>query len=383
MSERAIAFLADVVDRHGRRLDDVRIEIPLSQAELARQHDCSAGTVAYYLQRAGDIVISRRRQGLVVDRTALESALHPGPLPRSAAHSRHLRVAPTPPSPPPPVPGLSADQVVTVVSTLADCLTHVSSQLGLIADQLLAAVASQPANPATAASAKPRISADPATLADRVSLFSSGRKEENLPSFQANRTREIRDTEERSDRLPLASANEALPYDLVDELVAPLRALARQSGRPETLDNHGRDVLARLSEDQLRYGVAHVMREARADARIYKPLGLLVHRARETRAEFFSEPAPSRPVRVNRTDDDAQPTDEVDDEAVAAVVALEADDSRADELAALDEEVRAWLGTHVPRDSMQAVMWRTNRRGLRQAAWRRLQDDQAPVARAV
>ncbi|HEV2809448.1 MAG TPA: hypothetical protein VGV93_03500, partial [Acidimicrobiales bacterium] len=71
MSERAIAFLADAVARHGRRLDDIRTEIPLSQAELARQHDCSAGTVAYYLQRAGDIVISRRRQGLVVDRTAL------------------------------------------------------------------------------------------------------------------------------------------------------------------------------------------------------------------------------------------------------------------------------------------------------------------------
>ena len=382
MSERAIAFLADAVARHGRRLDDIRIEIPLSQAELARQHECSAGTVAYYLQRAGDIVISRRRQGVVVDRTALESALHPGPLPRSAAHSRHLRVAPTPPSPPPPVCGLSADQVVTVVSTLAECLAHVASQLGLIADQLLAAAASQPANPATVASPKPRISANPATLADGVSLFSSGIRKEDLPSFQANRTRESRDAEDRSDQLPSAPADEVLAHHLVDELVAPLRTLARQSGRPDALDDHGRGVLARLSEDQLRSGVAQVMREARADVRVYKPLGLLVHRAREARSEFFTDPAPSPPVAADRSEDD-QPVEEVDDEAAAAVEALEADDSGAHELAALDEEVRGWLEVHVPRESMQAVMLRTNRRGLRQAAWRRLQNDQAPVARAV
>ena len=381
MSERAIAFLADAVARHGRRLDDVRIEIPLSQAELARQHDCSAGTVAYYLQRAGDIVISRRRQGLVVDRTALESAMHSGPLLRSRGGSRHLRVAPTPPSSPPPVSGLSADQVITVVSTLADCLTHVSSQLGLIADQLVAAVASQPANPATAAWPTPRISANPATLADGVSLFSSGIRKEDLPSFQANATRESRDTEERSDQLPAVPADEPLPHHLVDELVAPLRTLARQSGRPDTLDDHGRDLLARLSEDQLRSGVAQVMREARADARIYKPVGLLVHRAREPLPEFFTDRAPS-PAAADRSED-AQPIEEVDEQAAAAVEALEADESRAHELAALDEEVGAWLEAHVPRESMQAVMLRTNRRGLRQSAWRRLQDDQASVARAV
>ncbi len=382
MSERPIAFLADAVAHHGRRLDDIRIEIPLSQAELARQHECSAGTVAYYLQRAGDIVISRRRQGLVVDRTALESALGPGPLPRSAAESRHLRVAPTPPSPPPPVCGLSADQVVTVVSTLAECLTHVASQLGLIADQLLAATASQPANPATVTSPKQRISANPAMLADGVSLFSSGIRKEDLPSFQANATRESRDTEERSDQLPPAPTDDALPHHLVDELVAPLRTLARQSGRPDALDDHGRGVLARLSEDQLRSGVAQVMREARADARVYKPVGLLVHRAREARSEFFTNPAPSPPVAADRSEED-QPVEEVDHEAAVAVEALEADDSRAHELAVLDEEVRTWLDAHVPRESMQAVMLRTNRRGLRQAAWRRLQDDQAPVARAV
>lgn len=382
MSERAIAFLADAVARHGRPLDDIRIEIPLSQAELARQHDCSAGTVAYYLHRAGDIVISRRRQGLVVDRTALESELHPGPLPRSGAPRRHLRVAPTPPSPPPPVPGLSTDQVVTVVSTLADCLTHVSSQLALIADQLLAAIASQPANPAIDASPKPRISADPATLAGGVSLCSSGIRKEDLPSFQTNRTREIRETEERSDQLPSAPTDQTLPYHLIDELVAPLRTLARQSGRPEALDDHGRDVLARLSEDQLRSGVRHVMREARADARIFKPVGLLVHRAQEARPEFFNDPAPSQRLAADRGED-ARPIEEVDEQAVTAVAAIEADDSRAHELAVLDEEVRDWLETHVPRESMQAVMLRTNRRGLRQSAWRRLQDDQAPVARAL
>ncbi len=269
-----------------------------------------------------------------------------------------------------------------MVSTLADCLAHVASQLALIADQLLAAVANQPANPATVASPKPRISANPATLADGVSLFSSGIRKEDLPSFQTNRTRESRDTAERSHELPAAPTDEPLPYHLVDELVAPLRALARQSGRPDALDDHGRGVLARLSEDQLRSGVAQVMREARADVRVYKPVGLLVHRAREARSEFFTDPAPSPPVAADRSEDE-QPVEEVDHEAAVAVEALEADDLRAHELAVLDEEVRAWLGAHVPRESMQAVMLRTNRRGLRQAAWRRLHDDQAPVARAV
>jgi hypothetical protein len=50
---RPIAFLADAVARHGRSVDDDYVEIPLSQAELARDYGCSAGTVAYYLHHAG------------------------------------------------------------------------------------------------------------------------------------------------------------------------------------------------------------------------------------------------------------------------------------------------------------------------------------------
>jgi hypothetical protein len=382
---RPIAFLADAVARHGRPLDDVHVEIPFSQAELARHYRCSAGTVAYYLRHAGEVVVSRRRKRLIVDCRALEAAaVRPGGRGGDCrAHpvgDRHLRVAPDPspaPTPSPDAPALDGDQVVEIIATLASCLTEMSRQLADAGQKLLAVVAAaQSADSATKPESDPRSNpANPANLADGFSFVS--RKEEELPSYQSRESREIR--EDHQVRSPVMGGGDPLPYQRVDELVEPLRALARRTGRPDTLDDNGRSVLAKLSEEQLRQGVLQAQREA-SDPTIRKPLGLLVHRALSGHIEFFAStpPQPTPPPAIESTD-----TVELDPEAAAAVGVLEADgDTEA--LAILDQEVASWLSGN----RAAAIAWRNAssaeaHRVERQRAWRRLQQRRCREAHGV
>lgn len=151
MSRSAIAFVTEVVAAHGRDLGGERIEVPLSQAEMARRQGCSAGTVAYYLRSAGDVVVSRRRGRLVIDLAALDAAAsnlttRAGRcVPPHTSGPRHLRVAEA--SLPAAEPRSSAstsvltgDQVVDVVSTLARCLSQISSELAALGNQLLVGI---------------------------------------------------------------------------------------------------------------------------------------------------------------------------------------------------------------------------------------------------
>jgi hypothetical protein len=411
MSSRAHAFIVDVAERHGRPLGGGRVEIPLTQAELARLHGRSPGTVSYYLRCAGSVVVARRHASLVVD---LSSLVAPDPddhheVPGDAGSSppRRLRVAPESPpkspagsSPTASVPSaLSGHQVIEIVSTLVTCLTEVSTALAGLGEQLLAALhhaeaADVPATTAneSAKSAKPSTESanESATSANVAGGFSLPfRKEESLPSFphreDRERIREIRETETPSSRYgssPVASGADLLPYELVDQLVAPLRALARRSARPDHLDDNGRAVLAKLSEAQLRQGVLHVQREAAADAGVHKPLGLLVHRALSGQTDFFAGPAPSPPppvVLIEEPDGHG----EVDEEAVTAVAELEARTDHDQELAVLDAEVHSWLASHGGTEVMQRLLLRRDLRGLRQAAWRRLQTPFTPQGDSV
>lgn len=376
MSRSAIAFVTEVVAAHGRDLGGERVEVPLSQAEMARRQGCSAGTVAYYLRAAGDVVVSRRRGGLVVDVAALDAAaFHPVAARAARATQppsgpRHLRIAeagaPTA-GPSCSTPALTGDQVVEVVSTLARCLTQVSCELGALGNQLLGAIQA-PANPANRAEAPRQFAGQAATSANVAGGFSLEkvlRKEESLPSSLEPETRELRGS------VPDVAASTgapSLPYDLVDELVAPLRAYARRCGRPDTLDDNGRRRLATLSESELRHGVQRAQRECEADRSITKPLGLLVHKVRTAREDFFAAPPPAPQPRALVV---VEPEASVDEEAMAAVAALE-DGIDAGELALVDEEVRTWLAANVAKESIQQVMLRKDQRGLRQAAWRRL-----------
>lgn len=373
MSRRALAFVSEVVAAHGRYLDGQRVDVPLSQAELARRYRCSAGTVAYHLHQVGDVVLDRRRGGIVVDLAALGAAQE------QSAGPRHLRLATTtsaaqreavPTST--PSPALSGDQVIEVVSTLARCLTQVSSDIAAMADQLLSAVAGAPANPASPADEIPRdpagSAAGSAAFAGVSSFDSVPRKEESLPFFDQPLTRESREPRgEATTGTPSPTGcGTPLPYDLVDELVAPLRAHARRCGRPDTIDDNGRQLLASLSEPQLRHGVERTLREVAADDSIRKPLGLLVHKVLTAREDFFALPVPVVPPALVV----AEPEIPLDEEAIAAVAALEG--SAGDELTLVDEEVQVWLAANVARESTQNVMLRRDQRGLRQAAWRRL-----------
>jgi hypothetical protein len=378
---RPIAFLADAVARHGRPLDDVHVEIPFSQAELARHYRCSAGTVAYYLHHAGEVVVSRRRKRLIVDCRALEAAaVRPGGRGGDCrAHpvgDHHLRVVPDhspTPTPSQEGPALNGDQVVEIIATLASCLTEMSRQLADAGQKLLAVVAAaQPADSATKPESDPRPEpANPADLADGFSFVS--RKEEELPSYQSRTSREIR--EDHQVRSPVTGGGDPLPYQRVDELVEPLRALARRTGRPDTLDDNGRAVLAQLSEEQLRQGVIQAQREA-TDPNVRRPVGVLVHRALTGHSEFFAAPPPPQPRQSAMADEAPHSVEEPpeDAEAAAAVAALEAQEGQGHELAVLDEEVTAWLSGN----RAALIAWRNAntaeaRRIQRQRAWRRLQ----------
>lgn len=372
MSRRGLAFISQVVADHGHDLDARRVEVPLSQAELARRQGCSAGTVAYYLRQVGDVVVDRHRGGLVVDVAALDTA-RAAPT-HSHTASPHLHLAPASASTSVPeslsasAPALSGTQVVEVVSTLARCLSQMSSELSALGSQLLAAI-EVPASPASEVGRNPRECgaqpARPANVAGGFSLRSVLRKEESLPSSPEQETRELRgptlDVDPPADSPPL-------PYDLVDELIAPLCTYARRCGRPDTLDDNGRQLLAGLSEAELRHGVVRVQRECEADQGIRKPLGLLVHKVRTAREDFFAAPPPAPAPRALVV---IEPEAPVDEEAVAAVAALE-HAAGSGELAVVDEEVRTWLAANVAKESIQRVMLRKDRRGLRQAAWRRL-----------
>lgn len=70
---KALAFVEEVASRHGEDLGDGLVRVRRSQASLAAESACSAGTIAYYLRQAGPIVV-RRDDGLVIDREALRAA---------------------------------------------------------------------------------------------------------------------------------------------------------------------------------------------------------------------------------------------------------------------------------------------------------------------
>lgn len=70
----ALAWIDHALDTHGEVLPDGRVCVRRSQAVLAEEAGCSAGTIAYYLRVLGDAVSVSRSEGLVVDRVALAGA---------------------------------------------------------------------------------------------------------------------------------------------------------------------------------------------------------------------------------------------------------------------------------------------------------------------
>lgn len=67
----ALAWLDQTLDTHGEVLADGRVRVRRSQAALAAEAGCSAGTISYYLRVLGHAVSATRGDGLVVDPQAL------------------------------------------------------------------------------------------------------------------------------------------------------------------------------------------------------------------------------------------------------------------------------------------------------------------------
>jgi hypothetical protein len=134
----------------------------------------------------------------------------------------------------------------------------------------------------------------------------------------------------------------------VDRLVAPLRRLCRETGRSGRLDDRGRRVLAALGHDALAAGVAAIQREARADPRIARPVGLLISRAQSRDPDTFAVPRSSprvsaAPMRPGTTAESEHA--EITPAMVEHLGRLESNRSSANELAELDAVVDRILDT--------------------------------------
>lgn len=234
-----------------------------SQKALTAAYGRGAGTVAWYvsqLRSAGAVLSSRP---LVLDMTALD-----GPADIAA-------VVPLPDRPPP------ADARPELLELLARHAELVDRAAELVAD--MAAVQADIAR----AAANERL-ADPrssATVRELRGSLQEVRKEiANPPDLPASRPREPATADSRNPR------PQQTPLPEVDRLVEPLRRLCRQTGRPDHLDTRGRHLLAELPPSTLESAVRTLIHEATTDARIARPLGLLINRARNL------DPSPAPPT---------------------------------------------------------------------------------------
>jgi hypothetical protein len=338
-SPKALAWVQGVIARHGQGLDDGLVRIAVSQAALAAESGCSAGTIAYYLRCLGPAVITRRG-GLVINTATLASATTTarepttGPVttePRSAIDS----------SPAPFGVHALAEALGGLVSTLVELGTKLVS----LGTQLHEAVgATHPRiNPRTALASFAEIREEPQTFADsRV----NNNTQESMKSFlSCLETREqlqasVRDVCGRADRKPdrpLVERQVCLSDDeAITEAIAPLVAFCEAQGWPAVLDQAGKDWLGRYSPGELRRGVTNVLRELDGATGKQRPLGLLVYKARHDE-DFFVEPAlpPAPSEVVVQVRDEPEPPDQ---EAAAALAAMDSD-----ELADLDAAVRHQL----------------------------------------
>lgn len=183
-----------------------------------------------------------------------------------------------------------------------------------------------------------------------------------LPSFLRE------DVATRESRAAGSEGGAVLAPASVDELVAPLRDWCRRNNRSDRLDDRGRQVLGALGAEELRAGAAAVQREAAADARISRPLGLLVARARSRDLETFRVPPPPSPPPAVEAGEEHEPGDEA---ARAAVALLETDPARARELSALDRAVARVLAEEGMSEALRRRVLRSPGllRAQRQRVW--------------
>lgn len=243
---------------HGRR-DGTRIVIDVSQSELARREGVSTGTVGYYLDRLGDLVVSRRP--IVLDADALGVGEPPAARPDTTALAAVLHA----------VAAVQAAQAAQAQLTAA--LTHL-------------VVANEFAN----------VREIPRELANDVANL---RETEETDSqienyFSHSLAREPREKvrELRGDVREVANDDRSAE---IDELVAPLvRICERRHLVGLTNRTRLHEALLPYQADQIRHAVDLLTRQIDAGISIHSPIGLLVRIAQQGDMTYFArEPGPA------------------------------------------------------------------------------------------
>jgi len=338
--------------------------------------------VAAYLRALGPAVVSRR-DGVVLDRRVLATIAPPqhplgGRDADPGANERALYLVSGPDhgqgSPAPPTPG--RDELVRQLAAVDDRLVEVLwEQRELLRELLYGAghVEREDSGSAEgpriegAESAKQR---DISRVSNREGKGVSFSKVEDPPLTSLPCSVPTRELAAGADSAEATTIRDWEDVEL-PELLSELLAVCKERGFPG-LNNPSLAVaaLSAYTRAQVLHAQREVVRQVRAGQHFTSPVGVLVSAARSAKAGYFPPTVkPVGPVRLAPSE--TEPVEDVDEEAAAAVRALETDPSRAEELAALDDLVRkdldgAPLGERTLRSPRLA-------RVHRQLAWRRAQ----------
>ena len=383
MPRRAAAWAWDAISAVGVEIDGGLVRLPHSQAELSARFGWSRndGRVAAYLRALGPAVVSRR-DGVVLDRRVLATIAPPqhplgGRDADPGANERALYLVSGPghgQGPPgPSAPG--RDELVRQLAAVDDRLVEVLWEQRELLRELLYGAGSVERESSGSAEG-PRI--EGAESAEQRDIPRVPNREEKGVSFS-----KVEDQPLTSLPCPVPTRELAAVADSAEapttrdwedaelpELLSELLAVCKERGFPG-LNNPSLAVaaLSAYTRAQVLHAQREVVRQVRAGQHFTSPVGVLVSAARSAKAGYFPTVKPVGPVRLAPRE--AEPVEDVDEEAAAAVRALETDPTRAEELAALDDLVRkdldgAPLGERTLRSPHLA-------RVHRQLAWRRAQ----------
>lgn len=389
MPRRAATWAWDAITTLGEEMDGDLVRLPHSQADLSAHFGWprNDGRVAAYLRALGPIVVSRR-DGIVLDRRLLASSAprenRPGAREAvSGANERALYLV-SGPGHDQDLGGATApgrDELISRLAALDDRLLEVLwEQRSLLRELLHGPGAPGSPRPAGESAEYPRNEGAesagqrgiPRTLNREEKRFSSSKVEDSpltsLPSA-SDQPREAAAGAESADHPPTVDRDwedAELPV-----LVGELLAVCRERGFPG-LNNPSlaAAALGAYTRAQVLHAQREIVRQVLAGQHFTSPVGVLVSAARTGKVGYFP-PASPAPVPVRLADPEEGEVDEVDEEAAAAVLELETNPSRAEELALLDDLVRkdlagAPLGERTLRSPHLA-------RVHRQMAWRRAQ----------
>jgi transcriptional regulator with XRE-family HTH domain len=299
VSARAKEFAELMIRHHGHCSAD-RVTIPLSQREIARRYEISPGTLAWYLNQLGDVVVQRRpfivlRRDVAVTEAELS-----------------------------PAAAVSANTLDDRLAALTDAIEVQCELLRMLLEP------------------------------SRVRANESAERASDCANPLARLQREVQ--KEEVERLPSSSSREAVARtrECVERLLEPLDQLSRRNGL-QPVGNRERlhRALAGLSDAEIAVGVRRLCSEIRRGAPVRSPFGLLIAKAESGEHDFFAPLVSATGAGTVPAIVDEPPSDDPTERILAA---MEADPERwASELAALDRASIDYLHEKAPRGADRFV----------------------------